>query len=72
MLQAERKKQSDKTRQAENLKDKLFPNGNLQERTDNLLKFYQVDQEFISRLLKAFDPFDFRFNILEYEQTGAA
>ena len=24
------------------------------------------------KLLKAFDPFDFRFNILEYEQTGAA
>ena len=72
MLQAERRKQSDKIRQAENLKDKLFPNGSLQERTDNLLKFYQVDPAFISRLLKSFDPFDFRFNILEYEQTGAS
>jgi bacillithiol biosynthesis cysteine-adding enzyme BshC len=67
LLRAEKRFQSDKLRQIEAVKDALFPNGSLQERTDNFLNFYQQDPDFISKLIANFDPFDFRFNILSYE-----
>lgn len=67
MLRAEKRKGSDSLRQAETLKDKLFPGGGLQERIDNLLNFYQTDHQFIDHLSEAFDPFDFRFIVLLYE-----
>jgi hypothetical protein len=44
----------------------LFPGGGLQERTDNFLNFYQQDQLFIQKLIEHLDPFDYRFNILQY------
>jgi hypothetical protein len=50
------------------VKDALFPNGNLQERTDNFLNFYQQDDQFISKLIQHFDPFDFNFNVLTYPE----
>ncbi len=65
-IRAEKRKQSDKLRQIEAVKDALFPNGGLQERTDNFLNFYQQDGAFIAKLLKHFDPFDYRFNVLIY------
>ena len=46
------------------LKEKLFPGGGLQERSDNFLNFYLNDPEFINKLYPVFDPLDFRFNIL--------
>lgn len=67
LLRAEKRRHSDKLRQIEALKDALFPNGNLQERTDNFLNFYQQDPQFIQKLLDCFDPFDFKFNILYLE-----
>ena len=66
LLRAEKRVHSEKLRQIEEVKDALFPNGNLQERTDNFLNFYQRDADFIKALLLNFDPFDFRFNILIY------
>ncbi len=66
LLRAEKRLHSDKLRQIESIKDILFPNGSLQERTDNFLNFCQRDPEFINRLLDTFDPFDFQFNILSY------
>jgi bacillithiol synthase len=66
LLRAEKRQQSDKLRQIEAVKDALFPNGSLQERTDNFLNFYQQDQTFISKLVRYFDPFDFKFNVLIY------
>ena len=66
MLRAEKRQQSDKLRQIEEVKDALFPNGALQERVDNFLNFYQKDPEFISKLITYFDPFDFRLHILTY------
>jgi bacillithiol synthase len=66
LLRTEKRLQSDKLRQIESIKDSLFPNGSLQERTDNFLNFYQRDTDFIHRLLKHFDPFDFNFNVLIY------
>jgi bacillithiol biosynthesis cysteine-adding enzyme BshC len=65
-LRAEKRLHSDKLRQIEAVKDTLFPNGSLQERTENFLNFYQRDPEFIQRLIENFDPFDFRFHILSY------
>jgi bacillithiol biosynthesis cysteine-adding enzyme BshC len=65
MLRAEKRKHSDKLRQIESVKDYLFPNGNPQERTDNFLNFYQQDSKFIQKLIQSFDPFDFRFNVME-------
>lgn len=67
MLRAEKRLQSDKLRQIEALKDSLFPDGNLQERTDNFLNFYQQDPGFIPALMEHFDPFDFKFNVLQYQ-----
>lgn len=67
MLRAEKRKGSDVLRQTEKLKDQLFPGGGLQERTDNILNYYQTDRQFIDRLAETFDPFDFRFHVLHYE-----
>ena len=67
MLRAEKHFHSDKLRQLEAVKDALFPNGSLQERTDNFLNFYQQDPAFIQKILTALDPFDFRFNVVTYD-----
>lgn len=64
LLRAEKRLHSDRLRQIESVKDALFPNGNLQERTDNFLNFYQQDTSFIQKLLDSLDPFDFQFNVL--------
>jgi bacillithiol biosynthesis cysteine-adding enzyme BshC len=69
LLRAEKRQQSEKLKQIETIKDAFFPNGNLQERTDNFLNFYQRDHAFIDKLLNIFDPLDFRFNILIYPQS---
>lgn len=66
LLKAEKRLHSDKLRQIETLKDSLFPAGSPQERTDNFLNFYQQDPQFIQKLIDSFDPFDFRFNVLSY------
>jgi uncharacterized protein YllA (UPF0747 family) len=63
-LRAEKRLHADKLRQIEWVKDNLFPNGSLQERSDNFLNFYQRDPDFISKLREVFDPFDYRFNVI--------
>lgn len=65
---AEERNQETSLNQLFNLKAKLFPNGNLQERRDNLLTFYLQDPHFLDRLFEFFDPFEFKFLVLEYEQ----
>ena len=67
MLRAEKRLHSDKLKQLEAVKDTLFPNGSLQERTDNFLNFYQSDPSFIKKAQKELDPFDFKFNVLSYD-----
>lgn len=66
VLRAEKRKHADLLRQVEAVKDALFPNGNLQERTDNFLNFAQTDQQFIPTLIRSLDPFDFSFSIMRY------
>lgn len=51
-------------RQIETIKEKLFPGGAPQERTDNIFTFYTNNPEFIDSIKACTDPFDFRFNIL--------
>lgn len=46
------------------LKNKLFPKGTAQERYDNFLSFYASDASFIQKLFDAFEPLDFRYNVL--------
>ena len=70
MIRAEKRLHDDKFRQIEHVKDALFPNGGLQERTENFLAFYQQDPHFIQKLLDSFDPFDFRVHVLRYDQPG--
>ncbi len=65
MMRAEKRKHADKLGQIEKVKDFLFPNGSPQERTDNFLNFYQQDPQLIKKLIECFDPFDFRFNVIE-------
>jgi len=67
MLRAEKRFHSDKLRQLEAVKDTLFPNGGLQERTDNFLNFYQSDPLFIQKVSAQLNPFDFKFNVLNYD-----
>jgi len=66
VLRAEKRKHADLLRQVEAVKDALFPNGSLQERTDNFLNFAQTDQQFIPTLIRSLDPFDFSFSIMRY------
>lgn len=67
LKKTEEKKQETELKQVENLKDKLFPNNNLQERVENYLNFAINHPEFIDELFQLFDPFDFRFNTLIHE-----
>ena len=49
------------------LKEKLFPNGGLQERTDNVLSILINNPGFIQQLLDAFEPLALEFTVLEEE-----
>lgn len=62
---AEERNQETSVTQLLALKQKLFPDGGLQERKENFLNFYMNDAAFINKLLEAFDPLDYRFNIIE-------
>ncbi len=62
---AEERNQETSVTQLLALKQKLFPDGGLQERKENFLNFYLNDKEFINKLLEAFDPIDYSFNIVE-------
>ncbi len=63
-IRAEKRRNSEKIGQLDAVLDYLFPNGGLQERSDNFLNFYRGDQQFVKKLIAQFDPFDFRFHIL--------
>lgn len=66
LLKAEKRLQADRLQQIEAVKDTLFPNGNLQERTENFLNFHQQDPQFIVKLIQLFDPFDYSFTVLRF------
>lgn len=67
MMSAEKRKHADKMRQIDEIKDFLFPGNGLQERKENFLPFYQADEKFIKKLIKAFDPFNLQFHIMRWD-----
>jgi bacillithiol biosynthesis cysteine-adding enzyme BshC len=50
--------------QVQGVLDKLFPNGQLQEREDNFLNFYINNPLFIEELVEKLDPLSLKFNVL--------
>lgn len=65
LLKAEKRNHQDALIQIDRIKEKLFPGGALQERTDNFAELYlKHGKEFIPDLVKSFNPLDFKFTIL--------
>ncbi|WP_276348326.1 bacillithiol biosynthesis cysteine-adding enzyme BshC [Daejeonella sp. JGW-45] len=66
LMKAEKRNFSDALAQIDSLKDKLFPRGGLQERTENFGLFYvKYGRAFIDMLIENFKPLDRKFTILE-------
>jgi len=64
-LKAEKRNHEDALIQIERIKDRLFPGGGLQERTDNFAVLYlKYEEDLVKELVKAFHPLDFKFTIL--------
>ncbi|GAB3898120.1 bacillithiol biosynthesis cysteine-adding enzyme BshC [Spirosoma agri] len=63
MRRAEEHNQEVGVRQLLTVKNELFPNGGLQERSENFLTFYLNDREFLTKMLSMFDPFDYRMQL---------
>ncbi|SFC97277.1 bacillithiol biosynthesis cysteine-adding enzyme BshC [Flexibacter flexilis DSM 6793] len=61
---AEEKKHETAINQIISLKQKLFPNGGLQERSENFLNYYANNPLFIKQLLETIDPFRIEFHVL--------
>lgn len=61
---AEERKSELELGQLAKIKEKLFPEGGLQERTDNFLNFYINDPLFIKNVKDRIEPFNFSFQIL--------
>ncbi|MEM9831650.1 MAG: bacillithiol biosynthesis cysteine-adding enzyme BshC [Bacteroidota bacterium] len=64
LKKAEEQNQETSVKQLEGLKEKLFPDGSLQERKENFLNFYINNPDFIDQLSEVLAPFDFQFHIL--------
>ncbi len=66
LVKAEKKNHEGALSQIENLRNKYFPGGGLQERSENFGVFYvKYGDQFISELIRHFKPLDFKFTILE-------
>ena len=63
MRRAEERNQETGVRQLLAVKDELFPNGGLQERSENFLTFYLNDHQFLQTMQSVFDPFDYRMQL---------
>jgi uncharacterized protein YllA (UPF0747 family) len=44
-----------------NLKERIYPNGSAQERTDNFLTFYVNDPNFLDKIFQQIDPLNFTY-----------
>ena len=68
LVKAEKRNHSDSLNRVDNFKNTLFPQGGLQERSENVGLFYvKYGSEFISSLIKTFKPLDCKFTILQEE-----
>lgn len=64
LKKAEEQKHETRINQILNLREKLFPNGSLQERTDNFLSYFINNSTFLDQIYRYTEPFDFSFKIL--------
>ncbi|GHE29225.1 bacillithiol biosynthesis cysteine-adding enzyme BshC [Sphingobacterium griseoflavum] len=65
LLKADKHNYEEALVQIERVKDKLFPNGGLQERSENFAALYiKYGEQLIQELEKHFNPLDFKFTIL--------
>lgn len=67
LKKSEEQRHQTELQQLESLQDKLFPNGSLQERTDNFMNFYLNDPQFLERMMQHLQAFDFSLKVLSYE-----
>lgn len=67
LLKAEKRVLSEKLNQLYVLQNALFPNGNLQERTDNFATFYsEFGPQLIAQLLTELKPLEQKFSIIKF------
>jgi bacillithiol biosynthesis cysteine-adding enzyme BshC len=64
LQKAEERNQETQITQVLGIKEKLFPNGALQERTDNFLNFYLNNPQWLDNVHDLIDPWDFNFQII--------
>ncbi|MCC5930679.1 MAG: bacillithiol biosynthesis cysteine-adding enzyme BshC [Cyclobacteriaceae bacterium] len=67
LVKSEERNQETGIKQIESLKEKLFPDGALQERSDNFLNFYINNPHFVKDMLDVLKPFQFEMFIVQYE-----
>ena len=60
---AEERKHETALKQLESLKEKLFPNGGLQERHENIFSFLVNEPELLNTLTEKCNPLDFSMNV---------
>ncbi len=66
VIRTAKKKEETELNQINKIKEKLFPQNNLQERIDSVLPYYLKDgKNFIELLKKSFDPFDHSFLVIQ-------
>lgn len=65
LLKADKRNHEDALIHIERIKEKLFPNGGLQERSENFATLYlKYGDNLIKELIKHFNPLDFKFTIV--------
>ncbi|MCA5006582.1 bacillithiol biosynthesis cysteine-adding enzyme BshC [Sphingobacterium bovistauri] len=65
LLKADKQNHEEALTQIERVKEKLFPNGGLQERSENFAVLYvKYGDDLIKELIRHFNPLEFKFTIL--------
>ena len=65
LLKADQNNYSEALNQIDRIKEKLFPNGTLQERVENFGSYYVTQGDsFVEELVHHFKPLDFKFTVL--------
>jgi len=68
LIRAQKQKDETSVNQIKKIKEKLFPEGSLQERHDNFIPFYlQYGNEFFDMLKKELDPFEYNMAVITEE-----
>ncbi len=68
LMRAQKQKDEASVNQIKKIKEKLFPEGSLQERHDNFMPFYlQYGEGFFEMLKKEFNPFEYNMAVISEE-----